>query len=352
MPIVAECPHCSRRLEAKDEWAGRQVRCPGCGTALALPAPARPSGAAAQPFATPVQRAPFAQTRPAARDGIMDLLEEAASAPAAPPLRPAASIVAPAKRRGKTSGLNKTRFVAFGALAGVGLAVLCCGIGVALIGPALDAGLKFGIRAKAREIAAKGAQIPVVLAPPPGSVLAEPGPPSGPAWAPDPRFAAQLKANFAFDRYLLQAPADFVIPTPPSTQELLGTKAQNWFWASQPLPNGGRNLITAEVLEFTVAPQRFVNDLEAELTQRLSWNRKPGAFSEFEHTPGERGQIAGIQFIRSNFSGLRKGDRIYGVLLIAMDGNRMLELQGHWHVAPGTPEYQVLEAVLLSFRKR
>lgn len=39
MPITVACPSCRKALKAPDNAAGRKVKCPGCGTALAIPAP-------------------------------------------------------------------------------------------------------------------------------------------------------------------------------------------------------------------------------------------------------------------------------------------------------------------------
>jgi hypothetical protein len=38
MPITVACPSCRKTLKAPDTAAGRKVKCPGCGTALAIPA--------------------------------------------------------------------------------------------------------------------------------------------------------------------------------------------------------------------------------------------------------------------------------------------------------------------------
>ncbi|MBN2021196.1 MAG: hypothetical protein JW809_00235 [Pirellulales bacterium] len=35
MPISILCPHCGRTLQARDEWAGKQVRC-ACGEAITV----------------------------------------------------------------------------------------------------------------------------------------------------------------------------------------------------------------------------------------------------------------------------------------------------------------------------
>ena len=37
MPIPISCPSCQRRLQAKDEQAGRTLKCPACGTGVAIP---------------------------------------------------------------------------------------------------------------------------------------------------------------------------------------------------------------------------------------------------------------------------------------------------------------------------
>jgi len=61
MPITVACPSCRKALKAPDNAAGRKVKCPGCGSALIIPAPQMP----AAPFedlpvptpATPTTRA-------------------------------------------------------------------------------------------------------------------------------------------------------------------------------------------------------------------------------------------------------------------------------------------------------
>lgn len=38
MPIRAECSECGKRVRAKDEAAGRRIKCPDCGTPIRIPA--------------------------------------------------------------------------------------------------------------------------------------------------------------------------------------------------------------------------------------------------------------------------------------------------------------------------
>lgn len=73
MPIEFRCHQCSKLLRVGDETAGKQAKCPNCGTVQQIPAaaPARelPSAAPPSPFAPPVPGAspgnPFASTSPA-----------------------------------------------------------------------------------------------------------------------------------------------------------------------------------------------------------------------------------------------------------------------------------------------
>ncbi len=36
--LLLSCPHCSRKIQVKEELAGQQVRCPHCRQALTVPA--------------------------------------------------------------------------------------------------------------------------------------------------------------------------------------------------------------------------------------------------------------------------------------------------------------------------
>src|SRR5262245_40515880 len=57
MPLLVKC-HCGQPLQVRDEDAGKRVRCPRCGSALAVPRPATP------PQAIPVAPIPAAQPAP------------------------------------------------------------------------------------------------------------------------------------------------------------------------------------------------------------------------------------------------------------------------------------------------
>lgn len=105
MPITFKCA-CGQGLKVKDELAGRAVKCPKCGTASKVPAPA------AAPDADPEIR-------------IID--EEPAAAPQrpAPAARPRLSSAPPARTRGAAArGGPDVRCVLQGLAGGVAAAVL------------------------------------------------------------------------------------------------------------------------------------------------------------------------------------------------------------------------------------
>ncbi|HJZ57331.1 MAG TPA: hypothetical protein VKE74_20350 [Gemmataceae bacterium] len=77
MPIIVVCPSCGKRLQVRDELAGRRVACPGCKTVLSAPAAAPPLDLDSEPAPTPV-RPPV----PAAADNPFTFSEPAARKPA------------------------------------------------------------------------------------------------------------------------------------------------------------------------------------------------------------------------------------------------------------------------------
>ncbi|HXT60224.1 MAG TPA: hypothetical protein VN699_16405, partial [Pirellulales bacterium] len=73
---------------------------------------------------------------------------------------------------------------------------------------------------------------------------------------------------------------------------------------------------------------------------------------EFQAATAERGQIDGKQFIRSRFSGVLHGASVNGFVLIALEGNRMLQFEGTSFALPGEPDFGLLEAAFLTFREQ
>lgn len=70
MPVRFAC-QCGMQLQAKEEFAGRQMRCPKCKAVLTIPQPAgaaaAPTAAAPAPVSTAAAASPAPATRPAPR---------------------------------------------------------------------------------------------------------------------------------------------------------------------------------------------------------------------------------------------------------------------------------------------
>ena len=58
-PIAMECPSCQKRLRIPLSAAGKKVRCPGCGSAIAVPAPVSAPPAAPPPAAASTPEGAF-----------------------------------------------------------------------------------------------------------------------------------------------------------------------------------------------------------------------------------------------------------------------------------------------------
>src|SRR6185312_10343736 len=126
----------------------------------ARPAPAQPPQARPAPARPPSRPTagggPRQAPPPPAGDGILDLLGgdfaadlsgaglgPMAGGPAGNPLG------LPLPKRTRKSGSNKTLFIVLGSLAGVGLLVVCGGIGMAVLLPAIQAARQAALRAQA-----------------------------------------------------------------------------------------------------------------------------------------------------------------------------------------------------------
>jgi hypothetical protein len=88
MPIKVTC-QCGKSFAAKDELAGKAVKCPACQKPLRIPEPA--AAASAQP------PAPAAANKAAASAAASDLFDEIGLAPVAPGMRPCPGCGSPLK---------------------------------------------------------------------------------------------------------------------------------------------------------------------------------------------------------------------------------------------------------------
>ena len=72
MPIKVQC-ECGKAFSAKDELAGKTVKCPGCQKPLKITGGASPAKAsAAKPSSAPAPKGPAAKAAPAVPAGQMD----------------------------------------------------------------------------------------------------------------------------------------------------------------------------------------------------------------------------------------------------------------------------------------
>jgi hypothetical protein len=334
MSIVVECPGCRRRLEAKDEWAGRRIRCPTCGQTVAIPSPAY-------------------RVQPPAMTGgsMLDLLEDAAAAaPVVPALeRPIAPGVAPEKRR-KKRGSNSTQYLILGAAAGCLLT--CGGLGVAFLIPAVQ-----GFRAAAarhaaeRHAAQQPPPIPDVPTLPPGPGM-EPAAPSGPVWAPDPQLVGQLTVNAVFDRYRLRLPADFALTHADSRRNLQDGAVQGWVWMSTPRQNARRRVINVTLIEYYRPPKGVASELEKEIADDVDALRTGAGFEVHLFGVHEKGQIAGKLFLRSRFMCQDGNELLYCTALAAFDGKRVLRIMTTSPEDTETLEYRLLDAATMTFAQQ
>jgi hypothetical protein len=252
----------------------------------------------------------------------------------------------PVRRR--KSGSNVVLWIV---LAAAGSLLLCGGLVIGVGIPAFRAAQLAARRAHAR---AQGDSIQGQTAQP-GSLLGGSAPaaaPAGPVWTPDANLLGQLPVEGTFDRYVMKLPAGFASAPPPQAPSPPGGRVQNFMWTGQPLANGTRQVVVAAVIDTNVAPRSSPNDLELALQGAISQIRISSGIQGFTNTPGERGQLAGKQFIRSRFSGSANGVRMNGTLMIMIDGARALSISGMCNDSPGTPGYQLLDAALLTLKQR
>lgn len=87
MPITLGCPSCMKRFRAKDESAGKRVKCPYCGAAVPVPSAEESASAAAPTMAIPPPPPPA--PRPRFEETGTPPLPKARPASSAPPPEPA-----------------------------------------------------------------------------------------------------------------------------------------------------------------------------------------------------------------------------------------------------------------------
>lgn len=353
MPIIIDCVRCRRRLESRDEWAGRQVKCPGCGETLTILPPAvalkaRGTPPAATPVELPQARpagysaAPPGHARP--RDGLTDLLEGAATASAPAIRRSAAKSASGAKGRRKSNS-KATALIWLGS--SVGFLVVCGGLGLAFLIPFVRGFRTAAARAEADRAAKRLSPLANPTAVP--AVGEEPAAASGSIWTPNDQLLNQLPVNAAFDRYSMRLPTGFT-PTLSGQKIILKEGAgRAWFWNSPLRESGPRQALVVMLAEYPTAPKGGISELEKTVRELASSWSKTAANSRQLGGRSETGQLAGKLFVRFRFQRLIGHETMFCTALGAFDGNRVLTILTLSPDRPETLDYQLLDAATLTF---
>lgn len=339
MPIAVVCSHCGHRAGAKDEWAGKRLKCPACGNLVTVPGPApgAPSTTAPASQGAPRVAAPSApQTRqPPATDlfGGVGAATDPFAGAAAAPLAPALGS-APVRPR-KSSNSTKTVLIVLAVVGGVML-LGCAGL-VALLVPAIQQARE---RARANIAAGGGApQIPPAL------------PANLPIWSADPALAAQLGDEVTFDRYAMRIPKGYAAsPSPPSTAPP-GVRLQQWFWAGMSSPQSNGAVVIAAIAQAEVGTR--IGTLDQELTGYLKGIEQSAAGTKVQVRAKEHGTLLGKQFGRVRYTLLQPNSAaIQGVAYLGVDANRTIAVQFLSSDAEGSDGYRLLDTSLLTVREK
>jgi hypothetical protein len=308
MPILVQCDECSRRGSVKEEWAGRRVKCPGCGAAINVP-----SASVMPPVAVAQQPAP----------------RQSPASP--PPLLSSAPLTALAgKPPGQKSRKPRSAGKIMGQLAaGVGgliVAVYMCLVVTNLI--------RSG-RRLAPGAARAGFETRLV----------------GPVWSPDASAVNLLAPETSFAEYGWRLPAGFTPgPTPPATVPA-GLRAQNWAWLGAPRADGTRPVATASVVDMSQAAD-MTGTLEDALAAAMAAFPKASGLVDFKSTSGERGVLAEKACIRCRFSGRIGAATMHGQMVMFLEGHRLVAMSMVSTEPEASAEQQQLTAAMLTFRQR
>jgi hypothetical protein len=167
-----------------------------------------------------------------------------------------------------------------------------------------------------------------------------------PAWQPGGDLTEQLDEPIQVDRYLVRPPKGYA--ESPLGDAPPGAESVTWMGAERPdgAAPGFQVLVSSppkgsplpgldEFLTLILRRIRF---------QRLEWSQS---------TP-ERGTVNGLTFLRTRWRGThpRNGWKVHGVIYVAIDGRRCIELQA-WDIEPLQEQaLEIGEAAAQTFRKQ
>lgn len=341
MPLVVVCSQCGHRAGAKEEWAGKRLKCPACGNLVIVPAPAQATPRAGAPASgsTPRAVAPAPQqTRPPVSTDLFGVDLGAAADPfasaAAAPLGPTAgpALGSPAARPRKASNSTKTLVIVLAVVGGVML-LGCAGL-VALLLPAIQQA-----RERARATIARGG-MPQVPPPVPMNL---------PAWSADPARAAQLGDEVTFDRYTMKLPKNFASTPFPDTPGVATVgRIQKWIWAGPPSPRGDRQAVLAILVD--AQGQNASGTLDQALAGFVQGVQNSGPTKIGAQ---QKGMLLGKPFVRVQYTmSPPNGITVHTIAYLGLDGNRLIIVQSVCADAEGSDVHRLLEAALLTLREK
>ncbi len=128
----------------------------------------------------------------------------------------------PARRK---KGSNKNLFIVLSVGVGVMMFLICGGIALVVVPPAINAACPAAQSSRPRNTMFSSTN-PASSAP----VV------TGPAWAPEASLASQLTMPVNFDRATMKLPPGFSSAVAPTPRPPAGATFQNWTWASARSP--------------------------------------------------------------------------------------------------------------------
>ncbi len=339
MPIVVVCTECGRRAGAKDEWAGKRLKCPACGSLISVPAANKPPHENAPPSPTqPAGQAPRAAAvaPPATGQFAASDLFGPDLGPSADPFAGQASpAMTPAlgrpPARPKSSGSSKTLWIVLAAVGGV-MFLGCAGL-VAVMLPAMQ---------RARQLARSNVAQPAAPSPPLASLV---------VWSADPALTAQLGDEVTFDRYSMRLPKGFTVTPLPDTAAPPGARLQKWGWAGPPSPRGDRHVISAVLVD--ALSGRMDGTLDQVTSGYLEGVKQGTQGARVDIGVKEKGSLLGKPFMRARYTVAPPGPiEMHSVAYLCIEGNRMMTVLCGCADAEGSEAYRLLETSLLTLREK
>lgn len=368
MAIAIICPSCGHRAGAKEEWIGRQVKCPGCGERITVEPPDPPE----PPTRQPPQQGPAPQRRPTVQRPQTQPRQATPQRAAPQRRRPVGRLSASGRQQARqtprrpTAGYDDAMPDSFGGLPGDD--PLDARLSGSPLGTrAGGAARKHSGSSKTLLIAAGvagGLLLLVGVGLVASGIFSQRNPASAPttvvggapvanlpAWSSDPALASQLGAEVFFDRYSLRLPAGYQpLALTAARAAPPGVQRQSWAWCDAPATDGTRHVIQAWLASVSDIPH--VNSLDAEVNAYLENARADAASASYMPGATTKGQILGGPFARTTYSVTAQQATVHSVSYLGFDGdNRMLTLVSVSKEPEGTEAFKLLEASLLSLKR-